>query len=73
MAPAWGANSPAQPACAGRAGEWMQVPGKGTARRTQLRQKSARTDVSAASGFARPGSQRQPRPQARSPLTTAMP
>eukprot|EP00969_Alexandrium_andersonii_P047507 2084271-Alexandrium_andersonii.AAC.1 len=30
MAPARGVNSPAQPACAGGAGEWTQVQGKGT-------------------------------------------
>eukprot|EP00969_Alexandrium_andersonii_P212162 9369438-Alexandrium_andersonii.AAC.1 len=61
MAPARGVNSPAQPACAGGGGEWAQVQSKGTVRRAKLPQKSARTDVSAASGFTRPGAQRQPR------------
>eukprot|EP00969_Alexandrium_andersonii_P348588 15413890-Alexandrium_andersonii.AAC.1 len=50
-----GAGSPAQPASTGGAGEWRQVQSKGTARRAQRPQKSLRTGVSDASGFAQPG------------------
>eukprot|EP00969_Alexandrium_andersonii_P190161 8401785-Alexandrium_andersonii.AAC.1 len=57
VAPGRGAGSPAQSVSAGGAGEWKQVQSRGTARRAQQPQKSARAGVSDASGFTRPGAQ----------------
>eukprot|EP00969_Alexandrium_andersonii_P277379 12261216-Alexandrium_andersonii.AAC.1 len=51
MAPARGARPPAQSAPTGGAGEWTQAQRKGTVRRAQLPQKSARAEVAVESGF----------------------
>eukprot|EP00969_Alexandrium_andersonii_P034626 1515054-Alexandrium_andersonii.AAC.1 len=62
MAPGRGAGSLAQPSSNGEAGEWKKVQSRGAARRAQQPQKSVRTGVSDAPGFARPGAQSQPCP-----------
>eukprot|EP00969_Alexandrium_andersonii_P168442 7445110-Alexandrium_andersonii.AAC.1 len=62
MAPGRAGSSPTKPVATGGAGEWKQARGERAAWRTQRPLKSAGTDGTTTSGFAREGAQNYPYP-----------